>query len=197
MIYEDILKYNNNHKNYFDKILLFKPQDNLTYIRKLSMSYGYYTALAIVDNHDRVTHIGAKNNFRILPFNKLSRRYKNLLGNERCKRLDDDDIMSIYQVIEPLPLKQNYKLLKPCRSMRYALSYETYRIKHIILETLSEKHNVDINDVEKLGEYIDLYKKDIPLNFNEILYGTDEIIDDEIRLQSYDTEGAKGQTKLL
>ena len=37
----------------FDRFLLFHPQAEMTYIRQLSMSYGYYTALAVVDDNDR------------------------------------------------------------------------------------------------------------------------------------------------
>ena len=183
---------------HFDKILLFKPQGENTYIRKLSMSYGYYTALAIVDKNEYVTDVGVKNNFRILPFSKLSRRYYNLLGSERCKWLDDDDIMSIYQVVEPLKLKKRYKLLKDCRGMRYTMPEETYEIKRLILHTFSDLHGVDIHDFNKLGEYIDEYRKDIPLDFSNVLYNIDEDYDGaEVSIPLFNNADAVGQTKLI
>ncbi len=55
----------------FDRFLLFHPQAEMTYIRQLSMSYGYYTALAVVDDNDRVTHVGVDNDFHIVVLNIL------------------------------------------------------------------------------------------------------------------------------
>ena len=185
--------------NYFDKILLFKPQGENTYIRKLSMSYGYYTALAIVDKNDYVIGVGVENNFRILPFNKLSHRYKQLLGSERCKHLVDDDIMSIYQVIKPLQLIKKYKLLKDCRGMRYSLPEETYEIKRLILHTLSDLHNIDVYNVSELGEYVNKYKRDIPLDFTNVIGNVDKSYAENIEkgIPLFSNNNANGQTKLI
>jgi hypothetical protein len=180
----------------FERILLFKPQGEYTYIRKLSMSYGYYTALAVVDGYDRVTHIGANNNFKILPYKKLDKHFRRFLSPNKRKLLKDDDIMSIYKIESPLKLIHKYHLTKPCRGMRYTLPEETYMIKKIILHTLSDKHGISIHDVEKLGEYTNLYQRDVPLNFNNVLFNLDNNFKD-MTIPSYDTMGAKGQTKLL
>ena len=186
---------------YFDKILLFKPQGENTYIRKLSMSYGYYTALAVVSPHNTVTHIGANNNFQILPYKKLSRRYRTLLGHEKCRELKDDDIMSVYRIISPLKLNHEYRLLKKCRGMRYTLPEETYEIKRLILKTLSDKHGVSITDAKGLGEYVDLYKRDIPLDFNMVLANIDKDYTDISGVDNiipvYTSTNANGQTKLI
>lgn len=180
----------------FDRILLFKPQGEYTYVRKLSMSYGYYTALAVVDNYDRVTHIGANNNFKILPYKKLDKHCRKLLTPKKRKELNPDDIMSIYRIESPLKLIHNYHLIKPCRGMRYTLPEETYMIKKIILHTLSDKHGVSIHDVEKLGEYTDLYQRDIPLDFNNVLFNLDNNFND-MTIPSYEDTGARGQTRLI
>ena len=187
-----------DNNEYFDKILLFKPQGDLTYIRKLSMSYGYYTALAVVSKQNYVTHVGVNNNFQILPFNKLSRRYKSILGAERCKHLQDDDIMSIYRIITPLKLKEDYHLIKPCKNMRYTTDEETFYIKKLILHTLSDKHGVSVYDAKKMMEYTDLYKKDIPLDFSNVLFNIDEeYTNEDLIIPFYDDSGAVGQTKLI
>ena len=188
----------NTAEHYFDRILLFKPQGNNTYIRKLSMSYGYYTALAIVNKYDTVTHIGAKNDFNIMPFGKLSKGHRKLLGNEKCQALKNDDLMSIYEVKSPLKLKKDYHLLKPCRNMRYSLPEETYNIKKRILHTLSEKHNVSIHDAEKLNEYVELYKTDMALDFSNVIFNIDKDYNDlDISIPTYNSVGAIGQTKLI
>ena len=194
----DKVEYKEN-REYFDKILLFKPQGEMTYIRKLSMSYGYYTALAVVNKQNYVTHIGANNNFKILPFSKLSRKYRNLLGTERCNHLQDDDIMSVYRINSPMKLDSAYHLLKPCKSMRYTLPEETYEIKRLILHTLSNIHNVSVYDAKRLGEYTDLYQKEIPLDFSNVLFNIDEDYSDDTMVTTpvYDSDGAHGQTRLI
>ena len=45
----------------FDRFLLFHPQAEMTYIRQLSMSYGYYTALDSIDESvDGVSWLSGK-----------------------------------------------------------------------------------------------------------------------------------------
>lgn len=186
------------NENDFDRILLFKPQRDMTYIRKLSMSYGYYTALAVVNKQDIVTHIGANNNFKILPFSNLNEVHRNILGREKCKHLSDDDIMSIYKVESPLKLISHYHLIKPCKGMRYALPEETRIIKNKILYTLSIKHGVSMEDAEELESYTNLYKNSIPLNFTDILFNKDlreDLMD--FNIPTFNSDNAKGQTKLF
>lgn len=189
---------NNDTEHYFDKILLFKPQGNMTYIRKLSMSYGYYTALAVVNKYDTVTYVGANNDFNIIPFGKLNNQHRKLLGAEKCSTLKPDDLMSIYEVKSPLKLKKDYHLLKPCRNMRYSLPEETYNIKKRILHTLSAKHNVDLHDAQGLSEYVKLYQKDMALDFTNVIFNIDKDYHDlEISIPTYNSVGAFGQTKLI
>ena len=184
--------------NHFDRILLFKPQKDMTYIRKLSMSYGYYTALAVVNKQDIVTHIGANNNFKILPFSKLNSVHRSILGREKCKYLEPDDIMSIYKVDAPLKLISPYRLVKACKGMRYTLPVETKDIKKRILYTLSERHGVSMDDAQKLESYTRLYENNIPLNFTDILFNKDfreDLMDFNIPV--FNSKNAKGQTKLM
>lgn len=183
---------------YFDRILLFKPQRDMTYIRKLSMSYGYYTALAVVNKQDVVTHIGANNNFKIIPFGKLNDVHRRILGREKCRNLNDDDVMGIYHVESPLKLLSSYRLLKPCKGMRYTMPEETLDIKRRILYTLSERHGVSLEDASKLESYTRLYKDTVPLNFNDILFNKDfreDLFD--FNIPTFNSENAKGQTKLI
>lgn len=182
---EDITNHNVN------RILLFKPQGNNTYIRKLSMSYGYYTALAIVNSQDVVTSVGVDNRFEIMSFKDLGYEYRRLLGNKRCSQLEDDDMMSIYQVISPLELHNRCRLLKPCRSMRYTLPEETYKIKQLVLKTLADNHNISLNEAKDLKEYKLLGDNPIPSNITGGGYSSFN------ELKNYNDNNAKGQTKLI
>ena len=184
---------NNNMEN---RILLFKPQSDMTYIRKLSMSYGYYTALAIVNKKDIVTHVGANNNFNIVPFRDLDYHYKNMLGKKRCKQLKGDDIMSVYQIVSSLKLVNPIKLSKPCRGMRYSMIDETSKLKDSIISSLAIKYNISEDKVYNLEEFQEISKNDIPLDFTNMLVNI-EGEDYGSFLDIFDDKNAKGQTKLI
>lgn len=175
----------------FDRILLFKPQKDMKYIRKLSMSYGYYVALAVVDTNERVTHVGVVNNFQIVLFRNLTSNDKDILGNNKCKYLKDDDLMSIYSIVNALKLKKPYHLTAPCRGMRYTTPEETYYLKKSIMN--SSHHIYEENTITQDNNYDNIYSEDILLELDNI--SLDESL--ELELPSFDKLGAKGQTKLI
>lgn len=174
----------------FDRILLFKPQKDMKYIRKLSMSYGYYVALAVVDNNERVTHVGVVNNFQIVLFRNLNNDDRIVLGTNKCNNLKDDDLMSIYSIVNALKLKKPYHLNAPCRGMRYTTPEETYYLKKNIIN--SSHHIYEDNTIND-SDYENIYSEDIMLELDKI--SLDESL--ELELPSFDKLGAKGQTKLI
>lgn len=178
----------------FNRILLYKPQQDLTYIRKLSMSYGYYVALACVDKNNKVTHVGVSNSFQIIPFNKLNTHDRNILGSERCLKLEADDLMSVYRIKKYIKLNKPYKLLKDCRGMRFTLPEENYQIKKEIINTLHAPDNGVVN-MDDNGSYEDIYNEYVELDIENINLEDDEIIIEE--LDNFNKTGATGQTKLL
>lgn len=176
----------------FDRFLLFHPQADLTYIRKLTMSYGYYTALAVVNSNNRVTHIGVSNSFQIVSFKELDDSDRSILGVEKCNRLLDDDLLSLYRINRALKLNYNYKLHRPCRNMRYTTPLETIELKNLMQSTLnndnlifSEEKGYDYNTA--YSDYVELDLENIDL--------TTEIKD--ISLPNFNKIGATGQTKLI
>lgn len=176
----------------FDRFLLFHPQDNLTYIRKLTMSYGYYTALAVVDNDDRVTHVGVSNSFQIVSFKELTESDRSILGVERCNRLEPDDLLSIYRINRALKLNYHFKLWRPCRNMRYTTIEETYELKNLMKSTLSNE-NLMFTE-ENNHEYNTAYLDHVELDLENIDL-TSSI--EDISLPNFDKLGATGQTKLI
>ncbi len=178
----------------FNRILLYKPQKDLTYIRKLSMSYGYYVALACVDKNNKVTHVGVSNSFQIIPFHKLNTHDRNILGSERCLKLEADDLMSVYRIKKYIKLNKPYKLLKDCRGMRFTLPEENYQIKKEIINTLHAPDKGVVN-MDDNGSYEDIYNEYVELDIENINLDDDEIIIEE--LDNFNKTGATGQTKLL
>ena len=161
-----------------DRFLLFHPQDNLTYIRKLSMSYGYYTALAVVDKNNRVTHVGVDNDFHIVAYANLK----------------DDDLLSVYRINEVLKLKEPFKLWKPCRSMRYTTLDETYHLKKSMLATLN--HKIEPVHVNKFDYYSTMYGENVSLDLDNLDFNLDKELR-EIELQRFNDLKATGQTRLI
>ena len=176
----------------FDRFLLFHPQKDLTYIRKLTMSYGYYTALAVVNDNDRVTHIGVSNSFQIVSFKELSDSDRSILGSERCNHMEDDDLLSVYRINKALKLKYHYKLYRPCRNMRYTTMEETYELKRLMQSTLSEDNLLFTE--EKGTNYNTAYSDHVELDLENIDL-TAEIKD--ISLPNFNSMGASGQTRLI
>lgn len=174
----------------FDRILLFKPQKNMKYIRKLSMSYGYYVALAVVDKNDRVTHIGVENNFQIVLYKNLTNDDCYMLGPQKCSKLEDDDLMSVYSVNNAIKLHQPYRLHAPCRGMRYTTPEETYYLKKEIINSsyyrLEKEKTMDNN-------YNNIYSEDIVLDVDTV--SLDESL--ELDLEVFNNINATGQTKLI
>ena len=183
-----------NNSMIFDRFLLFHPQRDLTYIRKLSMSYGYYTALAVVNENNRVTHIGVSNSFNIVSFKELTENDKNILGSERCSHLELEDLLSIYRINKALKLNYHYKLMKPCRNMRYTLPLETYELKKLIISTLSEENLEYQEEKIQLNNYNDAYSDHVELDLENIDL-TEEIT--SLELPNFNSLNATGQTKLL
>ena len=152
----------------FDKVLLFHESENMTYIRKLTMSYAYYTCMGLVDKNNRVTHLGLSNTFQIIPFKDLTIEDKNVLGNEKCSKLRGNDLMSVYRINNAVKLNDSFKLFKPCRSMRYSTSEETYYLKKLLLSSIN---SVQVNN--NGFEYDSLYSdtvdlsSDLDLSFDE------------------------------
>lgn len=181
--------YNNEN---FSRILLYKPQQDLTYIRKLSMSYGYYVALACVDKNNKVTHVGVSNSFQIIPFDKLNEHDKDIIGYEKCQRLAPDDLMSVYRIKKALKLKNPYSLVKECRGMRFTLPEENYQIKLEILNTLQD--NTGTFEVEYKGSYNSIYHEHVELDLDHIELDDTVIVEE---LDNFNKAGAKGQTKLI
>ena len=184
--------YNAGNGEGLNRILLFKPQQDMTYIRKLSMSYGYYVALAVVDRNNKVTHVGVSNSFQIVPFEKLNTHDLNILGNEKCSRLKSDDLMSIYRIKKALQLKRPYLLTRDCRGMRYTLPEENYEIKQEILNTIQTQGNVH-EEINTPGTTEDIYNEHVELDIDNIT------LDEEIPtplLETFTKPGATGQTRL-
>lgn len=173
----------------FDRILLYHPQKNLTYIRKLTMSYGYYTVLATVNEDHQVTNIGISNSLQILPFNKLNEEDQRILGKKKCEMLQDNDLLNIYRINKAVRLKKPFKLYKKCNSMRYTTSEETLMLKKELLEN---KENIIINKNNKL--YKDTYTDHTNIDLDEINI-SEEL--QQLKLPNYDDFKAKGQTRLL
>lgn len=179
-------------ENSFDRFLLFHPQRDLTYIRKLTMSYGYYTALAVVNNNDRVTHVGVGNSFQIVSFNELDDNDRSILGYERCNRLEDDDLLSVYRITRALKLKDSYKLWRPCRNMRYTTPIETSELKKLMQDTLN-KETLEFQE-EKGYDYNTAYSDFVELDLKNIDLTSDV---QELELPNFNSVGAAGQTKLF
>ena len=176
----------------FERFLLFHPQSNLTYIRKLSMSYGYDTALAVVNDNDRVTHIGVSNHFDIISFDRLSDEDKSILGSERCSSLQGDDLLSIYRINKALKLKDDYKLWRPCRNMRYTTLEETVELKNLMKHTLISNNLVF--EEKNSSSYNTAYSDNVELDLENIDLTTEL---NSIELPSYDSLNATGQTRLI
>ena len=176
--------------NNFDKILLYHPQYKMKYIRKLTMSYGYYTVLAIVNKNNRVTHIGIDNTFQIIPYKELTEEDKNILGNNKCNNLKPNDLLNIYQINKAIPVP-HYNLHKQCTNMRYTTPEETYALKKLLIENKDKVITVKNN-----REYKDNYKDQAILNLNNITLNIRENLQ-EIRLDHYNNIKAKGQTRLI
>lgn len=173
----------------FDKILLYHPQYKMKYIRKLTMSYGYYTVLAIVNKNNRVTHIGIDNTFQIIPYNELNEEDKNILGNNKCKYLKNNDLLNIYQINEAVKIP-SYHLTKPCNNMRYTTPEETYHLKKLLIQYKNNRIKITNK------EYKNNYKDQAILNLNNITINLNEKIK-ELRLDHYNNIKAKGQTRLI
>lgn len=188
------MTYYSSKEKGFDRILLFKPQNNMTYIRKLSMSYGYYTPLAVVDDYDNVSYIGVENNFTILQFQDLSVKDINILGEKKCEQLNPDDSMCIYRVIKALKL-DNPLRLEYYHGMRYTNPIETNMIKKSIIDTLKSKDN-NGDYLMKVNRHVDDYKE-----ADNIQFDLDNIVlDDELLnpdLPYFNSLNANGQTKLI
>ena len=177
----------------FNHFLLFHPQDNFEYIRKLSMSYGYYTVLAVVNDNDKVTHIGISNSFQIVPFSNLSDEDKSILGDSRCSKLYPDDLLSIYKINKSLKLNGSYKLEKQCRNMRYTTPQETIDLKRLIKHTVNdESYIVKEHDMSK---YETPYSDEIEVDLWNIDLSTVDDFDSELPV--FSETGVKGQTKLV
>lgn len=169
-----------------DKILLIKPQDDNTYVRRLSMSYGYYSALAIVNEQNRVTHMGIDNSFQIKNFMDLTDKERNYLGVDKCRSIKENDMMSIYRVNKTLKLNHSVKLRKPCLNMRYSIPEETHDVKNMIRATLKDKSdmlNIRVNNNTN---------EDILIKLN---LNTDYEYDED--LMKYDELEDKAQTRLI
>ena len=177
----------------FERILLFKPQKHMKYIRKLSMSYGYYVALAVVDKNDRVTHIGVENNFQIVLYKNLTNDDCYMLGPQKCSKLQGDDLMSIYSINNAIKLHQPYRLHAPCRGMRYTTPEETYYLKQRIIQSSYYKLEKDKKEDDDDVVYENIYSEDIILNVNEV--SLDESL--ELDLEVFNSIKATGQTKLI
>lgn len=173
----------------FDKILLYHPQEKMKYIRKLTMSYGYYTVLAIVNNSNRVTHIGVDNTFQIIPYSELTEEDKNILGNNKCSKLKDNDLLNIYQINEAVKIP-SYHLTKPCNNMRYTTPEETYNLKKLLIHYKNNRMKI------KNKEYTNQYKDQAILNLNNITLNINEKLAG-ITLDHYNSIKAKGQTRLI
>lgn len=178
----------------FDRFLLFHPQAEMTYIRQLSMSYGYYTALAVVDDNDRVTHVGVDNDFHIVAFKDLTGHDRDILGQVKCNRLQDDDLLSVYRINRVLKLKVPFKLHRSCRSMRYTQLDETYQIKKCILSTIEEEDTVEA--VHNFDYYSQMYGEKVSIDLDNLDFDLEKDLA-EIELQRFNDLKATGQTRLI
>lgn len=178
----------------FNRFLLFHPQRELTYIRKLSMSYGYYTGLAVVNRNDYVTHIGVDNDFHIVMARNLSEHDRGIMGSERFSKLESDDLLSVYRINEVLKLTNPFKLHKSCRGMRYTDSSETYHLKKRVLSTLND--GINIVKVNHGMEYDSMHDKNIILDLENIDFDLNHN-PKGIILDSYTDDKAQGQTRLI
>lgn len=180
--------------NDFDRFLLFHPQARMTYIRKLSMSYGYYTALAVVDSDDRVTHVGVDNDFHIVSFGDLIESDRDILGVEKCSRLEDDDLLSVYRINRVLKLNKPFKLHRSCRSMRYTQVAETYHLKRAILSTLTTIDEPEV--VNNFDYYSTMYGENVSLDLDNLDFDLEKELK-EVELQRFNDLKATGQTRLI
>ena len=177
-----------------DRFLLFHPQSQLTYIRQLSMSYGYYTSLAVVDNDNRVTHVGVDNDFHIVAFKDLTDNDRDILGYAKCNHLVDDDLLSVYRINSVLKLSKPFRLFKGCRSMRYTQLDETYQIKKCILSTLEEEDTVEA--VHNFDYYSQMYGEKVSIDLDNLDFDLEKDLA-EIELQRFNDLKATGQTRLI
>lgn len=173
----------------FDKILLYHPQRNLTYIRKLTMSYGYYTVLATVNKDHQVTNIGINNTLQILPYGRLNVEDQRTLGKKKCEQLQPNDLLNIYRINKAVKLKRPFRLYKKCNSMRYTTPEETLMLKK---EMLKNKDNIIINKENKL--YKDTYTDETNVNLDDINISKEL---EQVTLPNYDNLLAQGQTRLI
>ena len=180
-------------ENKFRDFLLFKPRHDFTYIRKLSMSYGYYTSLVVVDDSDHVTHVGLNNSFEIVEFGKLSDSDKDILGPDRCSSLNDDDLMSVYRVTKSLKLNKPYRLWKHCRGMRYTTPEETFELKRAIIESV-RNHGGGVEVNKNITDYTGVYSEEVELDVDSI--NLDDNLS-EVELPFFNSLNASGQTRLL
>ena len=174
----------------FDKILLYHPQGDMTYIRKLTMSYGYYTVLAIVDHNNKVEYIGIDNTFQIIPYHKLNESDKRLLGRQKCEKLKENDLLNIYRINKAIKLRRPYRLRRQCKNMRYTTEEETIDLKRLLIENINNQIQVENT------EYENTYTDKSILNLNQITTNIRENLQ-EITLENYNSLQAKGQTKLM
>ena len=177
-----------------DRFLLFHPQSQLTYIRQLSMSYGYYTSLAVVDNDNRVTHVGVDNDFHIVAFKDLTDNDRDILGYAKCNHLVDDDLLSVYRINSVLKLSKPFRLFKGCRSMRYTQLDETYQIKKCILSTIEEEDTVEA--VHNFDYYSQMYGEKVSIDLDNLDFDLEKDLA-EIELQRFNDLKATGQTRLI
>ena len=177
----------------FNRFLLFHPQSNFTYIRKLSMSCGYYMALAVVDSNDRVTHIGTSNNFQIVSFKELSDNDRKILGSDKCNVLGYDDLLSIYRIKKALKLESPYKLHRPCKNMRYTTSTESLELKKLMQDTL-DSNNITVENHEH-EIYDSGFTDQVEINLRDIDFNN--IPEYKNEFPTFDTEDAVGQTRLM
>ena len=177
----------------FNRFLLYKPKSNYTYIRKLSMSYGYYTALAVVNDSSHITHIGLSNSFQIIPFKRISEEDAKILGTEKCNELEPDDLLSIYRINRALKLDWSFRLHKPYRNMRYTTLDETNELKRLIRHTL-KYNNLVIKD-NPTERYDTPYTDQVEFDLWNLDLSTIE--DSGKNIPTFDKKGAAGQTKLV
>ena len=118
------------------QILLIKPQRNNTYIRKLTMSYGYTSPLAITSPTNHITHIGIKNTINIKKIQDFNNTEKHIIGTNKIKKLNPQDLMNIYTINKTIPLNKKIPLTKKCNNMRHTTPTETQQIKTILQQQL-------------------------------------------------------------
>ena len=193
-------------KGISNRILLFKPMKDLTYIRK-GMNYASFHALGTVSKDNKVMNMALEFGFFLSPFKNLGEYERKVLGKKRCEKANPEDYYSIYAIKTPLKLINPIQLDKPVRGMRFANAEEDYEIRKEILKGLAKHYNISLEDMFwNWGNYPELYKNSWEMDFQNVLFDLEKSGElynytkkESKKKKNYDYHliGDSGQTRMM